>query len=157
MVLVFFRYQEITVIVFIHIIINKHKTNLVRNENSFEIMLPEHYLTILYFTFLFTLFVFVSKPVQYRYYIEQKMKPLHLLIILLFQSLPQCMCILVLCLVLMCLLESKLQWSYLDFHFFYFSDCFSICVRNVHIMYDLCFWLKWFWSVVYNIANSSWY
>jgi hypothetical protein len=40
-------------------------------------MLPEHYLTILYFTFLFTLFVFVSEPVQYKYYIEQKVKPLN--------------------------------------------------------------------------------
>jgi hypothetical protein len=79
---------------------------------------------IIYFTFLFTQFVFVSKTVKY-----QKMKPLNLLWSLLFLSSSPCMVYFgsLFSPLRMCLLEFKLQWWYLDFHFFYdFSDWFSI-------------------------------
>ena len=101
-------------------------------------------------TFLFTLFVFVSNPGQYigywqRYYTEQKLNHLHLLLSLLFLSLCPCLVYVgsLLSSYRMCRLEIKLKWWYLYFHCFYdFIDCFSICIKHIHIMHPILLWLK---------------
>ena len=82
--------------------------------------------TILYFTFLFTLFVFVSMPVHYSILTKilhwtKKLKPLNLPITCCFWVRLHVWCILVLCLVLKGCVCLKLNFNgntlYLDFHF----------------------------------------